>query len=139
MPSSLQPPNEPLDSYVLPLLVVTKTGPTTSRVVRVVETGFLVADGRGLGVTAGHVAKNYEDAIGGREYPAVAFRQANAVRKIVPVAKFERHPREDVALFRLALEDDFHSPYTSVPSYTPHLRTTMLSGSPTTFSMTSSP
>ena len=112
MPSSLQPPNEPLDSYVLPLPGVTKTGPTTSRVVRVVGTGFLVADGRGLGVTAGHVAKNYEDAIGGREYPAVAFRQANAVRKIVPVAKFERHPREDVALLRLALEDDFHSPYT---------------------------
>jgi hypothetical protein len=129
--SSLQPPGDRVDSYVLPILRVTQTRPTTSRVLGVSGTGFLLADGHGLGITAGHVAKNLEAAVGEREYPAVAFRQAAGARsKIVPVAKFERHPTEDVALFRLVVAEDFTSPYTV--SATPHAAPTdyMLWGYP---------
>ena len=47
MVSSLQPPGNRVDSYVLPILRVTQTRPTTSRVLGVSGTGFLLADGSG--------------------------------------------------------------------------------------------
>jgi Trypsin-like peptidase domain len=108
MASKIQPPREAIQGYVLPLALMRETDagwwPEA-----IVGTGFLVAEGRGLGVTAAHVAKVVEN------HPTAAgvalFVQVSGKWEAMPILKLDRHPVEDVALFRIA-DDDYYSPFT---------------------------
>lgn len=108
MASKIQPPREAIQGYVLSLALMRETDegwwPEA-----IVGTGFLVAEGRGLGVTATHVAKVLEN------HPTAAavalFVQVSGKWEALPILKFDPHPVEDVALFRV-IDDDYFSPFT---------------------------
>lgn len=113
--SVLQRPDDPIDSFVVPLAVVTLDTTQSDLPVRVesVEgTGFLVANGRGLGVTARHVAKALRAAtsVPERRLAVAMFVDPDGNFRTSCVGRFEMHPTEDVALFRLA-DDDYLSPF----------------------------
>lgn len=110
MPSPLQLPDDPVISYVIPLLLTSRGDSGDSRLEEIAGTGFLVAEGRGLGVTARHIAHNLE-----RGTAAAVFAQADGTWRAVQILKFEQHPVEDVALFRLPA-DDYYSPFSVVAS-----------------------
>ena len=74
-------------------------------------TGFLLRNGRGLGVTAAHVA---EDLLESEGTPAAMFRTASRRLGYANVLRFDIHPTEDVALFRLP-DDDYKSQYVITP------------------------
>ena len=112
-------------SYVLPLLVgvLSAEGENPLRALWVAGTGFLVAGGRGLGVTARHVV---QDLLGDSEIlplhepvtlkselrlPLAMFIDQNGDYRSSPIAAVDLHPSEDVALFRLP-DQDLYSPYT---------------------------
>ncbi len=89
-------------------------------------TGFLIANGRGLGITARHVAEalrsktpsvdQLEQTV--TEWPPAAevrvqtagFIQPNGQVLSAPIMAWDLHPTEDVALFRLP-DDQYYSPY----------------------------
>lgn len=111
-------------SYVLPLAVgIVNLGDDHPYRVGTVEgTGFLVAGGRGLGVTAKHVIKallakapftNYAEPLpptGETRAPVAMFIGDTGEFRAAPIASVDLHPTEDVALFRL-FDQDFYSPY----------------------------
>lgn len=120
----LQVPGRRVDSYVLPLIAsVVKRGDSRIHAESVEGTGFLLARGRGLGVTARHVAAALEQktSIGDlfrpetdeEEFrvPGVGFIGVDGMFRAAPIVALQLHPTEDVALFRLA-DDDYYSPYT---------------------------
>jgi hypothetical protein len=117
MASKIQPPREAIQGYVLSLALMRETDegwwPEA-----IVGTGFLVAEGRGLGVTATHVAKVLEN------HPAAAvalFVQVSGKWEALPILKFDPHPVEDVALFRVIDDDYFrHSPSPQTSTTHPH-------------------
>lgn len=110
MPSPLQLPDDPVISYVIPLVLTSRGDSGDWRLEEIAGTGFLVAEGRGLGVTARHIAHNLE-----RGTAAAVFAQADGTWRAVQILKFEQHPVEDVALFRLPA-DDYYSPFSVVAS-----------------------
>ena len=110
MPSPLQLPDDPVISYVIPLVLTIRGDSGDWRLEEIAGTGFLVAEGRGLGVTARHIAHNLE-----RGTAAAVFAQADGTWRAVQILKFEQHPVEDVALFRLPA-DDYYSPFSVVAS-----------------------
>jgi hypothetical protein len=91
--------------------LVEQTGLNNSRAVAIAGTVFLIANGRVLGITAGHVAKDLR--VGTREniYPAAVYRELDDTLTAFRVLRFENHATEDVALFRLP-DSDFYSLYT---------------------------
>jgi hypothetical protein len=114
--SSLQRPDMPVDSYVVPLMLVTLDMADPELPVRVesVEgTGFLLAGGRGLGITARHVAQTLRasTSVPERRLAVAAFVDSDGNFRNSIIGRFDLHPTEDVALFRLE-DDDFYSPYT---------------------------
>ena len=110
MPSPLQLPDDPVISYVIPLALTSRGDGGDWRLEEIAGTGFLVAEGRGLGVTAHQIAHNLE-----RGTAAAVFAQADGTWRAVQILKFEQHPVEDVALFRLPA-DDYYSPFSVVAS-----------------------
>ena len=110
MRSPLQLPDDPVISYVIPLALTSRGDSGDWRLEEIAGTGFLVAEGRGLGVTARHIAHNLE-----RGTAAAVFAQADGTWRAVQILKFEQHPVEDVALFRLPA-DDYYSPFSVVAS-----------------------
>jgi Trypsin-like peptidase domain len=110
VPSPLQLPDDPVISYVIPLVLTSRGDSGDWRLEEIAGTGFLVAEGRGLGVTARHIAHNLE-----RGTAAAVFAQADGTWRAVQILKFEQHPVEDVALFRLPA-DDYYSPFSVVAS-----------------------
>ena len=110
MPSPLQLPDDPVISYVIPLALTSHGDGGDWRLEEIAGTGFLVAEGRGLGVTARHIAHNLE-----RGTAAAVFAQADGTWRAVQILKFEQHPVEDVALFRLPA-DNYYSPFSVVAS-----------------------
>ena len=110
MRSPLQLPDDPVISYVIPLALTSRGDGGDWRLEEIAGTGFLVAEGRGLGVTARHIAHNLE-----RGTAAAVFAQADGTWRAVQILKFEQHPVEDVALFRLPA-DDYYSPFSVVAS-----------------------
>jgi len=110
VPSPLQLPDDPVISYVIPLVLTSRGDSGDWRLEEIPGTGFLVAEGRGLGVTARHIAHNLE-----RGTAAAVFAQADGTWRAVQILKFEQHPVEDVALFRLPA-DDYYSPFSVVAS-----------------------
>jgi hypothetical protein len=115
--SSIQRPDA-IASYVLPLMVVTLTAGDDEhpvehpvRVESVEGTGFLIAGGRGLGITAGHVATELRATTTDDLWwtpttsnpqlrvSTAAFIDSEGYRS-APIAAFDAHPTEDVALFR---------------------------------------
>jgi hypothetical protein len=110
VPSPLQLPDDPVISYVIPLVLTSRGDGGDWRLEEIAGTGFLVAEGRGLGVTARHIAHNLE-----RGTAAAVFAQADGTWRAVQILKFEQHPVEDVALFRLPA-DDYYSPFSVVAS-----------------------
>jgi hypothetical protein len=108
MPSRFQPPAEAIQGYVLPLALMRDTDagwwPEA-----IAGTGFLIAEGRGLGVTAGHVARQLD---GHPTAAAVAlFVQVDGKWEALPILRIDQHPVEDIALFRIT-DDDYFSPFT---------------------------
>ncbi|MFZ2119746.1 MAG: trypsin-like peptidase domain-containing protein [Pseudonocardiaceae bacterium] len=99
------PPNEPVTSFVLPIVKV-RPGKEhdTLEFVALLGTCFLLADSGGLAMTARHVAK--EIVIG---ETAVLFNR-NGEWELAGVQGVETHPVEDVALIRLE-PGDYHSPF----------------------------
>lgn len=119
-------------NYVVPLMV-NKVRPATGNpfgldieVASVEGTGFLLANGRGLGVTARHVAlamqalappvldvlpqwRKTEVVVG-----VAGFIQPHGGVPGTPIMAWDLHPTEDVALFRLP-EDNYFSEYTIHP------------------------
>lgn len=111
--------------YVLPLAVgIVRPDHEHAFEVGTVEgTGFLVAGGRGLGVTAKHVINallakaplivdystpfpvNAETCV-----PLAMFFDDDGGYRSASIVAVDPHPSEDVALFRL-LDHDFYSPY----------------------------
>jgi hypothetical protein len=93
------------------------------RVETVEGTGYLVAGGRGLGITARHVAAAVLAAApipdlsvgisptAEVRVPLVGFPGADGFFRSAAIVAFDLHPTEDVALFRLP-DDDYFSPYT---------------------------
>jgi Trypsin-like peptidase domain len=110
VPSPLQLPDDPVISYVIPLVLTSRGDSGDWRLEEIAGAGFLVAEGRGLGVTARHIAHNLE-----RGTAAAVFAQADGTWRAVQILKFEQHPVEDVALFRLPA-DDYYSPFSVVAS-----------------------
>jgi hypothetical protein len=110
VPSPLQLPDDPVISYVIPLVLTSRGDSGDWRLEEIAGTGFLVAEGRGLGVTARDIAHNLE-----RGTAAAVFAQADGTWRAVQILKFEQHPVEDVALFRLPA-DDYYSPFSVVAS-----------------------
>jgi hypothetical protein len=113
--SIFQRPDDPVDSFIVPLMILTvdASQPDPQIDAKSVEgTGFLVAGGRGLGITAGHVAKALRKSasVPNGTLPVAAFVDVDGNFRSSPVGRFEMHPTEDVALFRLA-DDNFLSPY----------------------------
>jgi hypothetical protein len=116
-------------SYVVPLAVglVRPNDEHPGRLSTVEGTGFLIAGGRGVGVTAKHVARNLLKKAPIPEYsvpvavdaqvnvPLVMFIEDSGSYRTSPVLAAAFHPSEDVALFRLP-DQDLYSPY----SFTPH-------------------
>ena len=112
-------------SYVLPLMVgvVRPADEHPLRVETVEGTGFLVAGGRGLGITARHVAKALLAAapipdpwtlvseITELRTPVAGFIDEKGDLRSSPIGAIDLHPTEDVALFRLP-DQDYFSPYT---------------------------
>jgi hypothetical protein len=113
-------------SYVLPLMagILKYTGEHLMTIADFVAgTGFLIAGGRGLGITARHVAM---ELLAAAPIPDPWTRIADVIELRVPLAGFigvgefrgsgigavEEHPTEDVALFRLVETSDHYSPYT---------------------------
>lgn len=86
-------------------------------------TGFLIAGGRGLGITARHVANELLAAaptpdpwtpvseITELRTPLAGFSEENGDFRSSPIGAIDLHPTEDVALFRLP-DQDYFSPYT---------------------------
>jgi hypothetical protein len=117
-----------IGSFVLPLLigVVNPWDEDERHRLRadwVAGTGFLLAGGRGLGITARHVVKDLLADSPLVEPPMVLSRDAAPVRlplamfinedgnyRSVPIGAVDPHPSEDVALFRLP-DQDLCSPY----------------------------
>lgn len=111
--------------YVLPLAVgiVRPNDEHPLRVGTVEGTGFLVAGGRGLGVTARHVMKallakapipDYSVPVSRSvetRVPLAMFTDDNGQYRASPIAAVDPHPSDDVALFRLP-DQDLYSPYT---------------------------
>lgn len=99
------PPNEPVASFVLPIVKV-RPGKEhdTLEFVALLGTCFLLADSGGLAMTARHVAK--EIVVG---ETAVMFNR-NGKRELAGVQGAEPHPVEDMALIRLE-PGDYHSPF----------------------------
>jgi hypothetical protein len=83
------------------------------RVESVQGTGFLLANGRGLGITARHVATHLRAAtsVPDGRLAVAAFVDGDGGLRSSPIGKFDMHPSEDVALFRLQ-PDDFFAPFT---------------------------
>lgn len=120
----LQRADDPVDSYVVPLMTgLIKPADEHPLRVRTVEgTGFLLAGGRGLGITARHVALAVQAAAPITDswvkwspeteirVPLAAFPDSDGNFRSAPIAAFDMHPTEDVALFRLP-DDDYFSPY----------------------------
>lgn len=120
----VQPVNERTDSYVVPLIVGLNDPKATHplKAESVEGTGFLLAGGRGLGVTARHVAeallaKATPDTLAAENDPTVEARAGTAGfvgddnrLRSAPIVSYDLHPTEDVALFRL-VDDDYYSPY----------------------------
>lgn len=117
--------NSPLVAdYVLPLMigVFDVNGQHTLRAESVEGTGFLIAGGDGLGITARHVALALTTRapipdpwgpVPATEWraPLVAiFSDDQTSLRSAPILAVEPHPTEDVALFRLA-PGDYASPY----------------------------
>jgi hypothetical protein len=114
-----------IGSYVLPLMVGTlRPADEHPLCVESVEgTGFLVAGGRGLGITAGHVARSLLGKapvpdlstlvaeITDLRVPGTGFIDEGGKFRNSPVCSIDLHPTEDVALFRLP-DGDYYSPYT---------------------------
>ena len=113
-------------SYVLPLLigVVSPWDEHPLRADWVAGTGFLLAGGRGLGITARHVVKNLlADSpladpwtLVTREtapirLPLAMFINEDGNYLSSPIGAVDLHPSEDVALLRLP-DQDLYSPYT---------------------------
>ncbi|RUP26200.1 MULTISPECIES: trypsin-like peptidase domain-containing protein [Mycolicibacterium] len=124
--ASIQASNERVDSYVVPLItgLVTPKGDHPLKAKCVEGTGFLLSGGRGLGVTARHVAQAMLaactsldvlyariDTIDEVSIPTAGFVGDDGYFRSAPVMAFDLHPTEDVALFRLP-DDDYYSPYT---------------------------
>jgi len=102
-----------VDSCVLSMTLIEKPE-STARIVAVEGTGFLLNGGRGLGITARHVATNLEAGATKNDlhpYATGAFAMQSQPKflRSFRIQRFEPHPTEDVALFRLA-DDDFYSP-----------------------------
>lgn len=110
--------------YVLPLMVgvFDVNGQHTFRAETVMGTGFLIAGGDGLGITARHVALGLTTSApipdlrgpvptAELRAPIVAFfgDDQRSLRSS-PILAIEPHPTEDVALFRLA-PGEYASPY----------------------------
>ncbi|WP_301150148.1 hypothetical protein [Mycobacterium simiae] len=121
-----------IHNYVLPLMV-DKIRPATGNrfgleieVASVEGTGFLVANGRGLGITARHVALAMQDAAPpvwdilpqwGKSEVLVGvagFLQQHGGVPGSPILAWDLHPTEDLALFRLS-DDNYFSEYTIQP------------------------
>jgi hypothetical protein len=120
-----------VEGFVLPIALVEQPGSPASRIHSITGTGFLVDGGRGLGVTARHVAKDTLEATkAGSLYAYAIYRLCQPENyRAFRILRFEHHASEDVALFRLP-DDDFHSPY-KLSSATAHAGTeTMLWGYP---------
>jgi hypothetical protein len=112
-------------SFVLPLLVaVVRPGDQqTLTAETVMGTGFLVAEGRGLGITARHVVTELLASapipdpwtlvadVTEIRTPVVGFITAEGHLHSMPVGAVDLHPTEDIALFRLP-DGDYGSPYT---------------------------
>lgn len=92
-------------------------------------TGFLIAGGRGLGITAGHVVKallaaapipdpwtRTTEIAGELRVPGTGFISEEGHFRNQPIGAIERHPTEDVALFRLP-DLNYYSPYTITAQY----------------------
>jgi hypothetical protein len=113
-----------VDNFVVPLMVglvrPKNEHPVTAESVE--GTGFLLAGGRGLGLTARHVAEAIqrttsvealvakESEIDEARLPAAGFVDSRGFR-CAPIVAWDLHPTEDLALFRL-IDDDYYSPYT---------------------------
>ncbi len=109
-PSSYQRPDQPLRDYVLPLALFKRTE-DSFKLLSIQGTGFLIENGRGLGVTARHVSKDCDAGAADVDViAAVMFVPPEGGWVGVSILRFERHPTEDVALFRLP-DDDYESPY----------------------------
>lgn len=117
-----------IGSYVLPLLVgvVRPARPEPLTAETVMGTGFLVANGRGLGITARHVVTELlaaapvidpwtrvskTDPTTEIRAPFVMFISPEGDYRSMPIGSVDMHPTEDVALFRLP-EGEYFSPYT---------------------------
>lgn len=116
-----------IGSYVLPLMVgVLKRvdGAFQLHAKTVEGTGFLVAGGGGLGITAHHVVKavlgaapipdpfTRVDQVGDEiSVPGTGFINNEGDFSHMPIGAVDLHPTEDVALFRLP-EGNYFSPYT---------------------------
>jgi Trypsin-like peptidase domain len=115
-------------SYVLPLIVGVISPPVSPgdehrlHAELVVGTGFLVAGGRGLGITARHVVKqllaeapipDLWTTVSGDNVrvPLAGFIDDSGDYRSSPIMAVNLHPTEDVALFRVP-DQDLYSPYT---------------------------
>jgi hypothetical protein len=116
-----------IGGFVLPLMVgvLRRVADEFQLHAETVEgTGFLVAGGRGLGITARHVAKALlaaapipdpwtpvSEITDGLRVPGTGFISEEGDFHNQPIGAIELHPTEDVALFRLP-DGDYYSPYT---------------------------
>lgn len=120
----VQAANERTDSYVVPLIIALndpKAGHSL-KMESVEGTGFLLAGGRGLGVTARHVAEALlaqtspdtltapTDSTAVVRAGTAGFVGDDSRLRSAPIVAYDLHPTEDVALFRL-VDDDYYSPY----------------------------
>ena len=138
--------------YVLPLLVgvVSPKGEHPLRAETVEGTGFLVAGGRGLGVTAKHVVKALLAKAPIPDYsipvsqdielrvPLAMFIDEDGGYRAAPIAAVDLHPSEDVALFRLP-DHDLYSLYTFTADRHEGSRSTRSGAIPTRCAATTSP
>ncbi|MCV7251605.1 trypsin-like peptidase domain-containing protein [Mycobacterium hackensackense] len=100
---------EAIRDYVLPLVLVRQTTPEECELESIQGTGFLLRGGRGLGVTAGHVAKALRAGDQAGKIPGAIFWPASGGRRFATISSISFHESQDVALFRIA-DDDYHSP-----------------------------
>jgi hypothetical protein len=104
----LDPSGQLITDYVV-LLLLMREADDGLRPVELSGTGFLIADGRGLIITAAHVARRlegHETAVG-----IALFNQIGAGWTPMPIRLSEQHPVEDVALLRID-EYEYYSPFT---------------------------
>lgn len=107
MPAAIQRRDEIIENFVLPLATGTAEGPSGYLLHEMCGTGFLLKNGRGLGITARHVMRKLQES---DATPVAVFRPQAGETRCHVIETFDLHPTEDVALFRIA-DDDYSSPF----------------------------